>query len=103
MHPVARYAFWSFPIGIAIASLVLRAAHIPGASMSLLANPEFFVAVGFVAILVIFVWVGVPRMVATMLDARAAAIKAELDEARKLREEAMTLLTSYRAKAASAE
>jgi F-type H+-transporting ATPase subunit b len=42
-------------------------------------------------------------MIATMLDARAAAIKAELDEARRLREEASLLLESYRAKAASAE
>jgi F-type H+-transporting ATPase subunit b len=103
MHPIARYAFWSFPLGLTISAAVLQSAHIPGARMSLLANPEFFVALGFVAILAIFVWAGLPRMVATMLDARAAAIKAELDEARKLREEAMQLLNSYRAKAASAE
>jgi F-type H+-transporting ATPase subunit b len=103
MYPVARYAFWSFPIAIAISALVLANAHIPGAGMSFLTNPEFVVAVGFIAILVVFVWAGLPRMVATMLDARAAAIKAELDEAKKLREEAMQLLSSYRAKAASAE
>jgi F-type H+-transporting ATPase subunit b len=69
----------------------------------LLANPELWVAIGFVAIIAIFIRQGVPRMVATMLDARAAAIKAELDEARRLREEAMLLLESYRAKAESAE
>lgn len=69
----------------------------------LLANPEIWVALGFVAIIAIFVWQGVPRMIATMLDARAAAIKAELDEARRLREEASLLLESYRAKSAAAE
>jgi F-type H+-transporting ATPase subunit b len=67
------------------------------------ANPEFWVALGFVAIIGIFVWQGVPRMIGTMLDARAAAIKAELEEARRLREEAAVLLNSYRAKAGAAE
>src|SRR5215469_15524109 len=72
-------------------------------STNLLANPELWVALGFVAIIAIFIWQGVPRMIATMLDARAAAIKAELDEARRLRDEAALLLESYRAKAAAAE
>ncbi len=72
-------------------------------SASVLANPELWVAIGFVAIIAIFIWQGVPRMIATMLDARAAAIRAELDEARRLREEASLLLESYRAKVASTE
>ena len=72
-------------------------------NVSLFANPELWVAIGFVAIIAIFIWQGVPRMIATMLDARAAAIKAELDEARRLREEAMLLLESFRSKAAAAE
>jgi F-type H+-transporting ATPase subunit b len=67
------------------------------------ANPEFWVALGFVAIIGIFIWQGVPQMVGAMLDARAAAIKAELEEARRLREEAAVLLSSYRAKAGAAE
>ena len=71
--------------------------------MSLFANPEFWVALGFVAIIGIFVRQGVPRMIGTMLDARAAAIRAELEEATRLREEASRLLESYRAKAAAAE
>ena len=71
--------------------------------MSPFANPELWVAFGFVAIIGVFIWQGVPRMIATMLDARAAAIKAELDEARRLREEAMLLFESYRAKSAAAE
>lgn len=71
--------------------------------MSALANPELWVALGFVAIIGVFVWQGVPRMIGTMLDARAATIKAELDEATRLREEAALLLVSYRAKAAAAD
>jgi F-type H+-transporting ATPase subunit b len=71
--------------------------------MELLQEPEFWVAVGFVIVVGILLYVGVPKMVATMLDARAAAIKGELDEARRLREEAETLLASYKQKAAGAE
>ena len=71
--------------------------------MSLLVNPELWVALGFVVIIGIFVRQGVPRMLGTMLDARAAAIRAELDEATRLREEASRLLESYRAKASVAE
>ena len=71
--------------------------------MSIIANPEFWVAIGFIAIIGIFVRQGVPRMIAKMLDARAAAISAELAEARRLREEAALLLDTYRAKAAAAE
>jgi F-type H+-transporting ATPase subunit b len=103
MHSVSRSALWAFFIGLGLYALAIRSAHIPGASMSFLTNPELYIAVGFAAVIVIFIWQGVPRMVGTMLDARAAAIKAELDEAKKLREEAMQLLSSYRAKAANAE
>jgi len=71
--------------------------------MRLLADPEFWVAVGFVAIIAIFIRQGAPQMIARSLDARAAAIKAELDEARRLREEAEALLNSYKAKASAAE
>ena len=66
-------------------------------------NSEVWVAIGFVAIIAIFIWQGVPAMIARMLDARAAAIRAELDEATRLREEAAELLKSYRAKASAAE
>ncbi|MFN9970173.1 MAG: ATP F0F1 synthase subunit B [Phycisphaerae bacterium] len=44
----------------------------------------------------------VPAQVAAMLDARAAAIKAELEEARRLRAEAEALLADYKKKTASA-
>jgi F-type H+-transporting ATPase subunit b len=71
--------------------------------MALLQEPEFWVAIGFVLVIAILVWQGVPKMVAKILDSRSAAIAAELGEARRLREEAAGLLADYKAKAAGAE
>ena len=71
--------------------------------MELLQEPELWVGLGFVIVIGILLWQGVPRMVAKMLDSRAAAIAAELNEARRLREEAAALLADYKAKAAGAE
>ncbi|MBV9046279.1 MAG: ATP F0F1 synthase subunit B [Alphaproteobacteria bacterium] len=71
--------------------------------MHLLAEPEFWVAVGFLAVIGLLLYVGVPKMVGTMLDARAAGIKAELDEAKRLREEAAALLADYQRRQSAAE
>jgi F-type H+-transporting ATPase subunit b len=68
----------------------------------LLADPTFWVAVGTAIFIGVVVWQRVPQMVGKMLDDRAAAIKAELDEAKRLREEAEVLLKEYRAKTANA-
>ncbi len=64
--------------------------------MEMLREPELWVGVGFVLVIAILVWKGVPGMVAKMLDQRAAAISAELNEARRLREEAAALLADYK-------
>jgi F-type H+-transporting ATPase subunit b len=71
--------------------------------MEMLHEPEFWVAVGFVLVIALLVWKGVPGMVAKMLDQRAAVIAAELDEARRLRTEAAALLADYQKRAAGAE
>ena len=71
--------------------------------MALFREPEFWVAVGFVIVIGILLWQGVPAMVARMLDARADAIRAELGEASRLRAEAEALLDDYKNKSASAE
>jgi F-type H+-transporting ATPase subunit b len=71
--------------------------------MDLLHEGEFWVAVGFVLVIVLLVWKGAPGMIARMLDARAAAIDAELEEARRLNAEAAALLNEYRQRAAGAE
>jgi F-type H+-transporting ATPase subunit b len=66
-------------------------------------KPETWVAVAFLLFIALLVYLKVPKMVADMLDGRAAKIKSDLDEARKLREEAQTLLDGYKKKRAEAE
>jgi len=61
-------------------------------------EPEFWVAVAFMIFIGILVYVGVPRMLLGALDDRARRVQAELDEARRLKEEAQKLLAEYRVK-----
>lgn len=67
------------------------------------AQPETWVAIAFVILMGIFAYVGVHRTVLTALDHRRDRIKAELDDARRLKDEAAKLLADYRARHASAE
>lgn len=67
------------------------------------AQPETWVAIAFVILLALFAWLGIHRTVLTALDHRAQRIKAELDDARRLKEEAAKLLADYQARRASAE
>jgi F-type H+-transporting ATPase subunit b len=67
------------------------------------AEPEFWVAVGFVILMGVFAYVGVHRTVLTALDHRSERIKGELDDARRLKQEAANLLQEYKARRASAE
>ena len=69
----------------------------------LLEDPTFWVSVGTVLFIGLIIWQRVPHMIAKALDDRAAGIRAELDEAKRLREEAEVLLKQYRAKTAGAE
>jgi F-type H+-transporting ATPase subunit b len=59
---------------------------------------EAWVAVAFVLFLGILVYVGAHRRVIDGIDQRQARIKAELEEARRLREEAQALLVDYQRK-----
>jgi F-type H+-transporting ATPase subunit b len=67
------------------------------------AEPEFWVAVGFVILMGVFAYLGVHHTVIKALDTRSDRIKAELDDARRLKQEAANLLEEYKAKRASAE
>jgi F-type H+-transporting ATPase subunit b len=67
------------------------------------AEPEFWVAVAFVILMGVFAYVGVHRTVLTSLDHRRDRIKAELDDARRLKDEAAKLLAEYKARHATAE
>jgi F-type H+-transporting ATPase subunit b len=64
---------------------------------------EFWVAVAFVIFVAILWKLGVHQLVIRALDQRSAAIKAELDEARRLRDEAAQLLAEYQRKQRAAE
>jgi F-type H+-transporting ATPase subunit b len=67
------------------------------------AEPEFWVAVAFLIFVGILVYVGVPKMLLGALDDRAKRVQAELDEARRLKEEAQKLLAEYKAKQRQAD
>jgi F-type H+-transporting ATPase subunit b len=67
------------------------------------AEPEFWVAVAFVILMGVFAYVGVHKTVLTTLDHRSARIKAELDDARRLKDEAAKVLADYKTRRASAE
>ena len=64
----------------------------------MLRSAEFWVGISFVAFLLILAYYKVPALIAKALDDRAAAIRKELDEARRLREEAQALLADYQKK-----
>jgi len=66
-------------------------------------EPEFWVAVAFVILMVLLAYLGIHRTVLKALDHRGERIKAELDDARRLKEEAAKLLAEYKARGASAE
>jgi len=66
-------------------------------------EPETWVAIAFVILMGVFAYIGVHRTVLKALDNRSERIKAELDEARRLKDEAARLLADYKARRASAE
>jgi F-type H+-transporting ATPase subunit b len=66
-------------------------------------NPATWVAVFFFVFVALLVWKSVPKLFTKALDDRAAEIQAELDAARKLREEAQSVLADYQRKAREAE
>jgi F-type H+-transporting ATPase subunit b len=98
-----RIAVSSFAIGLVIYWLAIHRSEVPGISMALFQNPEFWVGVGLAIVVAIFLWQGIPALVGRMLDERAKGIANELGEAQRLREEAAALLAGYVQKAAQAE
>ena len=66
-------------------------------------QPETWVAIAFIILMGVFAWLGVHRTVLTALDHRAQRIKAELDDASRLKDEAAKVLAEYKARRASAE
>lgn len=66
-------------------------------------DATFWALIGLILFLAILVYFGVPGMIAKALDARAERIRHDLDEARRLRDEAQQLLAEYQRKRKEAE
>lgn len=64
---------------------------------------ENWVAIGFLCFLGLLAYLGAHRKVFDVLDQRRSRIKSELDEARRLREEAQALLAEFERKGREAE
>lgn len=66
-------------------------------------DATFWATVALLIFLAIVIYYKVPGMIAGQLDQRATKIQNELDEARRLREEAQQLLADYQRKRKEAE
>jgi F-type H+-transporting ATPase subunit b len=64
---------------------------------------ETWVAIGFLCFLGLLVYLGAHRKLIDAIDRRQARIKSELEQARRLREEAQALLAEFERKAHDAE
>jgi F-type H+-transporting ATPase subunit b len=71
--------------------------------MAMISTPEFWVAVAFVIFFAGLAYIGLHKTIADILDKRASRIQSELDEAARLKDEAMALLSEYRQKTSNAE
>ncbi len=68
-----------------------------------LMETENWVALGFLCFIGLLIYLGAHRKVFDSIDARQARIKSELDDARRLREEAQSLLAEFERKGREAE
>jgi F-type H+-transporting ATPase subunit b len=68
-----------------------------------LAEAENWVAIGFLFFIGLLIYLGTHRKIIDTLDQRSARIRAELDEARRLRAEAQSLLEEFERKGREAE
>ena len=69
--------------------------------MEMIHDPEFWVALVFIGVVILF-YKPVMRSVGASLDARSAKIRQQIEEARKLREDAQALLAEYQRKSRDA-
>lgn len=66
--------------------------------MGFFGDANLVVTLSTVLFVALLIYLKVPGKIGAMLDSRAERIKTELEEARRLREEAQTLLASYERK-----
>jgi F-type H+-transporting ATPase subunit b len=65
-------------------------------------DATMWVALAMLAVIALFIWKKVPAMIGAALDKQIAGIKAQLDQATKLRKEAEAIKAEYEAKAKQA-
>jgi F-type H+-transporting ATPase subunit b len=63
-----------------------------------LQNTDFIVSIAFILFVSLLLYLKVPGLLTGLLDKRAEGISKDLNDARKLREEAQTLLASFERK-----
>lgn len=80
---------------LALPMLAAAPAHAASGPFFSLANTNFTVLIAFLLFVGVLVYFKVPAMLSGLLDKRAAKIQQDLDEARRLREEAKALVASY--------
>lgn len=90
-----RITFLPMLVAATLAADPLLAASGPFFSLR---NTNFVVLIAFLIFIGTLIYLKVPGMLTRQLDKRADGIRAELDEARALREEAQTVLASYERK-----
>lgn len=66
-------------------------------------NETFWVAISLLIFIGVIIYLKAPAMLLKRLDARAQKIREELDQARKLREDAQALLAQYQRKQRAAQ
>ncbi|TYC62416.1 ATP F0F1 synthase subunit B [Rhodobacterales bacterium] len=66
-------------------------------------DATFWALIGLILFFVLMVYVKVPGKIGSALDNRAVKIREELEEARRMREEAQALLSEYQRKRHEAE
>ncbi len=78
-----------------IALLIASPAFAASGSFVSLKNTNFIVLLAFTLFIGVLFYFNVPKLLGGMLDKRAETIRSELDEARKLREAAQSILANY--------
>ena len=66
-------------------------------------HAESWVLVSFILFVSLLIYLKVPKILMRLLDEHSFKVKGQLDEARKLREEAAAMLADYKKKQAEAE
>jgi F-type H+-transporting ATPase subunit b len=83
---------FTLPVAVLAAGPAIAAGDYPFFSLY---NTDLIVLMAFVCFLGILVYFKVPGRVSDLLDGRAVGIQSELDEAKRLREEALALHASF--------